>query len=200
MTYRSELQLFFHPAAFLVPSAQAAKSRPNAPISLSYIAQDRHHDPKDLTTTLRFFLQLLRASLHALPQCTTRVADLLALVSNGWDTAQSVAEVERRLDLETLTASRIVSDERLAIESTILLVKARTKLRVTFELLAAVGEGMELSMTVESKAKVVYGEQYNEAKMTKFVNERVGGVDGWSDAVRELRERLVAQGMKGFKK
>lgn len=200
MTYKSQLQLFFHPAAFEVPS-QSAKSRPNAPISLQYIAQDREQRPKELTTTLRFFLQLLRASLQALPQCTTGVADLLNLVSNGWSTAISVAEAERKLSIESMADSRIVSDERLAIESTLLLPKVRTKVRVAFEILAAVGEGLQLSTTTEARAWVVYGEQYNEENMTKFVRERVERVaEGWSGAVREIREKLVVTGKKGFRK
>ena len=150
---------------------------------------------------MRFFLQLLRASLHAIPQCSTPVSDLLALVSNGWNTALSVAEAERRLDLESVTDSRIVSDERLSIESTILLPKVRTKVRVTFELLAAVGNGMELSTTTEARAWVVYGETYDEKNMTKFVNERTGDVaDGWGNAVREMKAKLVAKGVKGVRK
>ncbi|KAK5126576.1 hypothetical protein LTR85_009510 [Meristemomyces frigidus] len=200
MCYKSQLQLFFHPAAFRVLS-QSAKGRPNAPISLSYIAQDREQRPKELTTTLRFFLQLMRASLHALPQTSTSVADLLGLVSNGWDTALSVAESERRLSIESMTDARIVSDERLAIESTVLLPKVRTKVRVTFELLAAVGEGMELSTTTQARASVIYGEKYIEDNMTKFVKERMSGVaNGWSDAVRGMREKLVAKGAKGMRK
>ncbi|KAI7502155.1 Spc7-domain-containing protein [Hortaea werneckii] len=201
MTYKSQLQLFFHPLAFHVPSQQMSKSRPNAPIGLQYIVQDRNEQPKELTTTLRFFLQLIRASLHALPQCETRVPDLLSLVSGGWDTALEVAESERRLALETLTTSRIVSDERLAIEATLLLPKVRTKVRVAFELLAAIGEDMGLSTTTEITGLVVYGEKYNEGFMKKFVTERVHGVaEGWSESVREMREALIAKGAKGMRK
>ena len=197
MTYKSQLQLFFHPGAFSQPS-QASRSRPNAPISLTYSTGQQN-----LGTTLRFFLQLLRASLQALPQSTTRVADLLSLVNNGWETALSVAEAERRLNLEAMTESRIVSDERLAISSTILLPKVRSKVRVAFEVTAAVGEaeGMKLSTSVEPRVKVVYGEPYNEGKMTEFVAKEVGSsLEGWSEVVRELRGRLVARGAKGEKK
>ena len=197
MTYKSQLQLFFHPGAFL-QHAQGTTSHPNAPISLTYTGgQD------GLGTTLRFFLQLLRASLQALPQCSTDVADLLGLVSNGWDTATSVAEAERRLDLEVMTDARIVSDERLAIVSTILLPKVKTKVRVAFEVVAAVGigESMELSTTVEPFVKVVYGEPYNETKMTEFVQAEIGdSLDGWSAVVRQLRGKLVARGAKGGKR
>ncbi|TKA23265.1 hypothetical protein B0A50_07322 [Salinomyces thailandicus] len=201
MTYKSQLQLFFHPLAFQVSSQRSTQNRPNAPIGLQYIARDRNDQPKKLMTTHRFFLQLLRASLHALPQCETKISDLLSLVSGGWDTATDVAESERRLSLETPTISRIVSDERLAIESTLLLPKVRTKVRVAFELLAAVGEGLQLSTTTEVKGWVVYGEKYNEGFMRKFVGERVRDVaEGWSEAVREMREALVAKGAKGIRK
>lgn len=61
MTYKSSLQLFFHPSAFRNPG-QEASNRPNAPIGLTYTGTTQ-----PLPTTLRFFLQLLRASLHALP-------------------------------------------------------------------------------------------------------------------------------------
>ncbi len=200
MTYKHQLQLFFHPAAFLVPT-QPARNRPNAPISLSYMAQDRKEQPKELGTTLRFFLQFLRASLQGLPQCSTRVSDLLNLVSVGWDTALSVAEAERRLNIETLIFSRIVSDECLTIEAIILLPAVRSKVLVTFELQAAVGEGVVMTVTTVANVKVVYGEQYNDGKMTKFLNERIAGVaEGWAGSVRELKRKLVAAGAKGFRK
>lgn len=194
MTYKSQLQLFFHPAAF----ASNAKSN-NKPISLTYTPNQQ------LSTTLRFFLQLLRAALQALPQSSTRVADLLALVSGGWDTALSVREAERRLHLEGMTESRIVSDERLCISSRLLLPKVRTKVRVSFDVGASVsvneGESMELSTSVEPSVKVVYGEQYNDKKMTEFLQKEVGnGIEGWDGAVRELRERLLARGVKGGKR
>ena len=128
--------------------------------------------------------------------------DLLRLISRGWTTAQSVAEAERRLGIETLTESRIVSDESLSIVSSILLPKVRTKVRVTFDVSAAVGGdgegGLELSTTVNPVVKVVYGEPYNEQKMTEFVGREVGdGFEGWSGVVKELREKLVARGRKG---
>ena len=179
MTYASTLQLFFHPSAFSSSSSHA----PNAPISLTYIALDRHQQPKDLTTTLRFFLQLLRASLHALPQSSTRIKDLLALISSGWQLATSVAESGRRLHLLHPTSTQILSDERLAVTTSILLEKVRTKVEVSFELAVAagVGAGAEMSVGLETGVRVVYGEAYNEGKMGKVVREVVAGrgVEGW---------------------
>ena len=195
MTYKQQLQLFFHPSAFNT----GASSQSNAPISLTYIGSSTQPG-----TTLRFFLQLLRASLQALPQSTTRVASLLSLVSNGWDTALSVAESERRLHLHCPTQARIISDERMAICSSILLPAVRTKVRVTFEIGASVaedGDEMELGVSVEPGVEVVYGELYDEKKMTEFVGNEMGSdFDGWEGAVAALRERLIARGAKGVKK
>lgn len=137
MTYKSQLQLFFHPGAFS-PTSSTTTTTTNAPISLTYISSS----PEELPTTLRFFLQLLRASLQALPQPSTRIPDLLRLVSSGWETALRVAESERRLSLETLTTTRIVSDERVVVEGDVLLPRVRTKVRVGFEVGAAVSSGV----------------------------------------------------------
>ena len=191
MTYKSSLQLFFHPSAFRNPG-QEASNRPNAPIGLTYTGTTQ-----PLPTTLRFFLQLLRASLHALPQCTTKVSSLLHFVSSGWTTALAVAESERRLAIEGLTETRIVSDERLSIASLILLPKTKTKVRISFDILAAIGEGLALSESVEVDVRVVYGETLNEKKLKEVLQGNVsGGVDGWESAVREVKAMLLSKGAK----
>jgi len=149
---------------------------------------------------------LLRASLQALPQFSTTVSALLNLISSGWDIALAVAEAERRLVLETPTSARILSDERLLMEAEILLRDVKTKVRVGYEISAAVAtrdddsDSLELSVNVEPAVRVVYGEPYNETKMQEFVKKNVGGeVEGWDTAVRQLRTRLIARGAKGAK-
>ena len=201
MAYKSHLQLFFHPANFNTHCANKTSAAPaNAPISLTYTAATQP------TTSLRFFLQLLRASLQALPQFSTTVSALLNLISSGWDIALAVAEAERRLVLETPTSARILSDERLLMEAEILLRDVKTKVRVGYEISAAVAtrdddsDSLELSVNVEPAVRVVYGEPYNETKMQEFVKKNVGGeVEGWDTAVRQLRTRLIARGAKGAK-
>lgn len=71
---------------------------------------------------------------------------------------------------------------------------------MTFEVLAVLGEDMEFQANVEAKASVVYGEAYNEEKMTEAVMKGIEGFEGWGKAVRQLRERLVARGEKGARK
>lgn len=197
MSYKAELQLFFHPQSFK-RSDDDGEEAPNGPIRLTYIADT---NKKPLTTTLRFFLQLLRASLHGIPQCTTKISDLLAFVSNGWATAAQAAECERRLNLEALTESRIVSDEQLAITSSVLLTKVRSKVRATFELDVHVDEDLKVQCAVKPSVEVVYGEQYNEKNMTEFLRTLVGdGVEGWDLALRQMRQKLIARGAKGARK
>ncbi|KAM0717094.1 hypothetical protein Q7P37_006946 [Cladosporium fusiforme] len=195
MTYKSSLQLFFHPSAFRGLS-QAATSRPNAPIGLTYTGSTQ-----PLPTTIRFFLQLLRASLHALPQSATKVSSLLHFVSSGWNTALSVAESERRLAIEGLTDTRIVSDERLSITSLLLMPKTRTKVRISFDILASIGEGLDLSESVEVDVRVVYGESLNEKKMREVLQGSVGGgIEGWEGAVREVKDLLLSKGANVVKR
>jgi kinetochore protein Spc7/SPC105 len=197
MTYKSSLQLFFHPSAFRISSsAQDEPPRPNRPIGLTYTSTTQ-----PLPTTIRFFLQLLRASLHALPQSTTKVSSLLHFVSIGWTTALNIAESERRLSIEGLTDTRIVSDERLSIASLILLPKTRTKVRISFDIIAAIGEGLALSETVEVDVHVVYGETLNENKLREVLQGTVkGGIEGWEGAVRELKGMLLSQAARVVKR
>lgn len=197
MTYKSELQLFFHPQSFKRSDGDE-KEHSNGPIRLTYTADT---NKKPLTTTLRFFLQLLRASLHGIPQCTTKISELLAFVSNGWASAAQAAECERRLNLEALTESRIVSDEQLAITSSILLTKVRSKVRATFELDVRVDEDLQVQCKVKPGVEVVYGEQYNEKNMTEFLRTLVGdSMEGWDHALRQMRQKLIARGAKGARK
>ncbi|USW48239.1 Putative Spc7 kinetochore protein [Septoria linicola] len=196
MAYKSDVQLFFHPQAF------DSVNTNNSPISLTYIGDSRAREKKPLTTTLRFFLQLLRASLQALPQASTNTKRLLELVSTGWDMALQLHETERRLSVETLTSSHIIGDERLDINAEVLLPQVRTKVRAAFEVEAEVeeidGDGaLGVNIEVVPKVTVVYGEQYNEQNMTQYLKQSIDGYEKWDEGVRLMREKLIARGPKG---
>lgn len=198
MIYKSDIQLFFSPRAFNNAISNGEGHAPNAPISLTYIANDK----RPLSTTLRFFLQILRASLQGISQASTRIKTLLELVSSGWDTALQIAETERRLSVETLTTSRITSDECLDITAEVLLPKVRTKVRASFALEARVeeidGDGtLGLSVAISPDVLVVYGELYNEQNMTQYLKQSIDGYEKWDDGVRLMREKLIARGTKG---
>ena len=230
MTFLDQLRLYFDTAGFLLPpsstpsTASRTKSNnthaspPHAPISLTYIGSSppAYRRASPLTTTKHFFLQLLRAALHSLPQSQTYIRDVLGLIGGIWRTCLKVVrEVERLALLVGPTRERIVGDERLEVDVGVLVEGVGTKVLVRFGVDVAVGlgvtcgsvvgvkEGVEIKVT--PTARVVYGEGYDAGKMGAFLRKRVHvgleGDDGagggmWAEGVRELKGGLVRRGRK----
>jgi kinetochore protein Spc7/SPC105 len=198
MTHVNDLELYFHPSAF-----GTGGNTPNASISLTYVGDAATPHPRPLTTSKRFFLQLIRAHLHCLPQSQTRVAELLALVKNAWAVALAVAEGVRWLEHNFITDEFILSDERMAISANMLLPSLQTKVKCTFEISVAIGaDGVEAN--VEPMAELVYGEKYKVDKMRDFLGDFCGtkvkahgDMAVWADGVLDLAQRLKATGRKG---
>jgi kinetochore protein Spc7/SPC105 len=158
--------------------------------------------PRNLSTTKRFFLQLLQAHLHSVTQCQTPISSLLKVISSGWDTALSVSEAVRVLNLSAMTEEFILSDELMAVDSMLLLPTLQTKVRARFEVAATAVESA-LESNVKVSATVVYGERYDEAKMSEFLTTIAGGRIGkfedmgrWAEGVEDLRVRLIRRGRK----
>jgi kinetochore protein Spc7/SPC105 len=201
MTHMNDLELYFMPSAFATGS-----NTPNESISLAYIGDSATPHPRPLTTSKRFFLQLIRAHLHCIPQSQTRISSLLALVKNSWATALAVAEGVRWLEHDYITDEFILSDERMAIAANMLLPTLQTKVKVTFDVGVSLGkEGVETD--VSAKAEVVYGEKYGEEKMGAFLRDFCGneikneeGMVVWADAMLDLSARLKKTGRKGERK
>ncbi|KAF2476553.1 Spc7-domain-containing protein [Lindgomyces ingoldianus] len=198
MTYMNDLELYFQPSAFAT-----GKNTLNASISLTYIGDSATPHPRPLTTSKRFFLQLVRAHLHCISQAQTRIGELLALVKNGWTTALAVAEGVRWLEHSCITEEFIMSDERMAISANMLLPALQTKVKVSFDIAVSLSiQGVETD--VGTKAEVVYGEKYSEDKMGAFLRDFCGteikeekDMMIWADAVLDLGGRLRATGRKG---
>ena len=201
MTHVNDLELYFQPSAFATSASTSNKS-----ISLAYVGDSATPHPRSLTTSKRFFLQLIRAHLHSLPQSQTRVSSLLHLIKNAWATALAVAEGIRWLEHDYITEELILSDERMGISANLLLPTLQTKVKVTFELGVSLGkEGVETEVSV--RAEVVYGEKYGEEKMSAFLRDfcgtQVKSIDGmviWADAMQDLTARLKKTGRKGERK
>ncbi|CAA9965483.1 Spc7 multi-domain protein [Pyrenophora teres f. maculata] len=201
MTHLNDLELYFVPSAFATGS-----DTPNASISLVYIGDSATPHPRPLTTSKRFFLQLIRAHLHCIPQSQTRISSLLSLVKNGWATALAVAAGVRWLEHSYITEEYILSDERMAISTNMLLPTLQTKIRATFEVGVSLGkEGVETD--VSTRAEVVYGEKYGEEKMGAFLRDfcgskvkEEGDMSVWADAMLDLGARLKKTGRKGERK
>ncbi|KAL1305229.1 hypothetical protein AAFC00_002146 [Neodothiora populina] len=199
MTYRSTIALYFDSGAFLIPGSNKQPYKlENQPISLTYVGGS---DTAALPTETRFFLQLMRAQLQCLEQRSTSIKALLHFVSTGWDVTNKITDAIRRLRVEHPVSVAILSDERLGVQVDVLLPKVQTKVRLSFEVSAAIvtfdDGGFEVGTHIGVQGKVVYGEQYNEHNMQGFLARRCGERgDGWEGAVRELRVRLIATGRK----
>ena len=196
MAYRNDIQLFFDMASFRLGGSSRANKSENSTIRLTYIGDDHDHRPRPLTTEKRFFLQIMRAHLQCLAQGQTRVKELLDFVASGWQRVCAISDAIGSLEGEYITEASILSDERMAIQSMMLVSKLETKVMVGFEIHAAVGDG-RINIHVTPTARVAYGERYNEPKMAEFLASKVENrLDGWADAVKELRTRLIAKGQK----
>jgi kinetochore protein Spc7/SPC105 len=194
----NDLELYFQPSAFATGS-----DTPNASISLVYVGDSASPHPRPLTTSKRFFLQLIRAHLHCIPQSQTRIRDLLILIKNAWATALAVAEGVRWLEHSYITDEVILSDERMAISANMLLPSLQTKIHCTFALSVSLGpDGLDTQ--VEPNAELVYGEKYKADRMRDFLKDFCGtrvreekDMAIWADAVLDLAVRLKATGRKG---
>ncbi|KAI4670503.1 uncharacterized protein J4E79_000785 [Alternaria viburni] len=201
MTHMNDLELYFVPSSFATGS-----NTPNGSISLAYIGDSATPHPRALTTSKRFFLQLIRAHLHGIPQSQTRISSLLSLVKNSWATAIAVAEGVRWLEHSYITEEFILSDERMAISANMLLPTLQTKVKATFEVGVSLGkEGIETD--VNMRAEVVYGEKYGEEKMGAFLRDFCGNeikeereMSVWADGMMDLAARLKKTGRKGERK
>lgn len=203
MTHLSDLELYFQPQCFATNSPTPT---PNGSISLAYIGDSAQPHPRPLTTSKRFFLQLIRAQLHCIPQSSTSIAEVLALVKNGWATALAVAEGVKWLTHHFVTDELILSDERMGVTADMLLPTLQTKVRVAFEIGVALAEG-KVETEVGIKAEVVYGEKYGEEKMGAFLRDFCGqavkeerDMTVWADGMVDLKMRLRKTGRKGERK
>ncbi|KAI9816066.1 MAG: hypothetical protein M1827_002058 [Pycnora praestabilis] len=207
MTYRRQLQLYFDVATFLPNTSASMPANPeNSPISLTYIADSHEFHPQPLTTEKRFFLQIMRAQLQCMRQANTKVKDLVTFVSASWSKACVVAENVRVLNLSHITTPVILSDETLAVKSIMLLPGLQTKVEISVELSASsTTSTTDTIVSIAPKAKVVYGEHFNESKMKDFLTNRIGKeVTGkveerevaWSKVVSELGAKLMARGKR----
>jgi kinetochore protein Spc7/SPC105 len=206
MAHKKTLQLSFQPNAFISNANTPPARAPNADISLRYVGPDTTEESATEATVKRFFLQLLRAQTYAIPQCQTRVSELLLFIQQGWDLCSRVEEALRGLESTCVSDVFICGDEKLAIEANMLLNSLGTKVRVRYEMNVSASLGNGVEAAVQVRAKVVYGEKYDEPKMgeflSQFVKGRIGSFDElaeWSKGMEDLRLRLNRRGRKGVR-
>jgi kinetochore protein Spc7/SPC105 len=217
--HRGVLQVTLHPRAWKSRNREPDPRSPNAPVKITFVGQDgatcddQNHDAP-IPTVRRFFLQLLRARTLALRQSTTRAGSLLDMLAEGWSLAEGVEKEVRALEAAVgVTQVSIVGDEKIAIETVMLLASLTTKVRVRVEILveggvapADGGDISPLQVDVHVGAKVTYGEKYDESKMAAYLGKEIncnGTVKDkwkrWAYRVDELRGELLKRGKKGVR-
>ncbi|KAK3362703.1 hypothetical protein B0T25DRAFT_468116 [Lasiosphaeria hispida] len=211
MSYKREIELVFDIASF---QNAKPKSAQNSRIDLWYIGATRERNPLPSTTEKEFFLQCIRDCVRGLPQATTQLKRLLGIVSGAWDKASTVASQVRFVNLTFPTTAAKTSDTSISVTSSVLLRPLQTRAEVTLHLQSVTGgDGVEVSITPE--AKIIYGEQFNVAKMAGFLSDKLsnrvvsggsadaqghGKAQAWSDVVLELHRKLLAKGQKAAQK
>ena len=215
LRYKGQLQLFFYPSAFQSKSdagrrRSGRKSRsvsgPTAPISLTY-SPDEYDEklPKELSTELRFFLQLLRSQLHAftmMPKGSITCQTLLKTLSEGWTTAQKVAEEMRRLNSVGMVRVSIQGDEKLGAKL-MLMQEGRSRVDIEFVLTVLPLNDGEISTSTTVIARPIYGSAASimdssktrkvQHALTKEIENNTLGEGAWASAVRGFEEWLQAQ-------
>lgn len=197
MAYLREIELVFDAAAF-------QDGQPNGPIDLWYIGATSDN-PQPPSVDREYFLQLTRDYLRGLSQAETPPSLMLGAVRAAWDRARTLANQVRLVNLTFPTSINKTSDASIAIRSTILLVPLQTKVEVVFDIRSQ-GNPAGVEVTVAPNARVVYGEQFNAAKMDEFLVTRTGKrilgrgeqkpVESWGDVLEELKQRLLTRGRK----
>lgn len=197
MSYRREIELVFDTASFR-PGQQ------NSRIDLWYIAASRERKPAPLTPEKEFCVQCIRDRLRCLPQSKTKVSSMLGLVSRAWDHANALANQIYQLNLAFPTSSTRTSDSSMSITSTLLLAPLQTKVGVNLSVQSSSGVD-SVDFTVSARAAIIYGEQFNAAKMADFLSSRIGQrvhcpsekeSETWVNVVADLHARLLARGKK----
>lgn len=203
MSYRRQIEIMFDMASFL-PNRGA--SRPlkaeNSPFDIRYIAERYEYEPSPFTVEKQFFVQRTKMHLQGLQQGSIHVKDLLASVGSSWDKAHAVVEEIRLVNIQGFTETVITAERCLTVTCTLILPDVQTKIKAVFDVTTS-SEEASLSVKVQPTATVVYGERFNESRMTEYLKARIEGVvsveskgpkGSWGRAVGALMEKLRAQG------
>lgn len=197
MMYRREIELVFDVASF-------KPGQPNSRIDLWYIATTRDHKALTATAEREFCLQCIRDHVRGLPQSQIKVSRMLRIISAAWDRANALANQVYQLNLTFSTSVLRTSDSAIAVKSSLILGPSQTKVEVLLGIQSSAGP-KGLDFIVSHHAGIVYGEQFNAAKMVEFISARIGDhvysrsekeTEPWCSVVTDLRAKLTARGKK----
>ena len=201
LTFAYQETLFLSVVADLSESPVKLKSQ--EPVSLSYEPKNDSPVATEPPTIYRFLLQNLKARLSALPHSSPLpdLRSVLSFVSSGWDLAQSILAETARVRAKFHTTEQILDDSTLLAQSMILL-RAPEETDAPSKLYAQIiikiqGESTQVSSKIDFKIKTVYGKEFKEENMIKFVKSRIKGsssqtsTSGWKEALVDLKAALL---------
>lgn len=217
MSYKSELRLFFYPAAYQTGDADAGHRRtgrksksvsgPSAPISLTFsqITEDEAMPASELSTEKRFFLQLIRSQLQAfsmMPKGAVTPRTLLDTVSRGWNMANQISSEVRLLNMIGITSTTILGDEKLGTK-VMLMLTGKGRVDIEFNLSVVILNDGEISATTGISIKAIYGAARDlltdsktrkvQQALTKEVESKELGSGAWVRAVHGFQQWYSGQ-------
>lgn len=195
LAYRREIELVLDISAF-----QPANNKGNANIDLWYIASAREYNPVPCTAEREFYLQCIRDQVRGLPQSATKLSRMLGIVSAAWDQSGEVVRHVRSINVTFPTTVQRTGDNMAELRTEVLVVPLRSKVEVLIELTGMIGGLGDVVVDVNPRARVIYGESFNEKKMGEFLQGRIGlgqgKMEAWGVVLGELHGRLLAKGRK----
>ena len=199
LSYKKEVLLRVNPTAF----GASAEGDVDTELSLTYAMEG------EPSTTQRFFLQLLRAHLHSLDPRGVKVGLLLKAVKDGWELAGRIGEEIQMLERRGgVTTVNIVGDDRLRVETNILVPNVLGKVVLGVEVVVSASGGGVAggNSAVDARAHggvhVAYENEKGilatkQTEMEKGVQKLVKGTVeseeslGWASAAGGLKVWLV---------
>jgi kinetochore protein Spc7/SPC105 len=171
---------------------------------LWYIANKHEYKPVPATVEREFFLQCIRDQVRGLPQCSTKISRVLAVVGAAWDMGRGVVDHLRMLNATFPTTVSKTSDAEICVRSSLLLVPLQSKVEVVLALRHNAVEAGDVEVEIVPRAQVVYGESFKTDKVAEFLGTKIGTRvmgweekgESWLDVVTELHGRLIARGRK----
>lgn len=198
MTYLREIEVVFDVAAF--KSGQA-----DSRVEVRYVALNRDQSAREPTAEVEFCVQCIHSYVAQWAQTRRGVVSrMLQVVRAAWDRAKVLTNQVHQLNLTFPTRVKHTSASSLIVKSSLLLAPLQTKIEVLLHIQSRDGPA-GLEFTVSSQAGVVYGEQFNAAKLVGFLSPRVGdrvygrkekATESWCSVLSDLHGKLAARSRK----
>jgi kinetochore protein Spc7/SPC105 len=196
LVYKQRVELVFDINCFVSNAGQTAPIQRDGPLTVRLAFEPIQAEALEYG----FFNSILQRYLLSFDQSATQVRHLLQTVSQFWDKVEILLEERRLLHTKCFTTP-IVEDDKLQFQSILFLRELKTKAHAIIEISVTNDAVIE----IQPQMKLVYGEKFNEGKMTQFLQTRISPTlevyekkdcGSWRNAVAELANKLILQKRK----